>query len=138
MVSEWGRLKKKGIVDLDLLISSLNEEEEFEDIIKTQTEEIKIKMRKAFITRATKKSSWNAWVECGIDDANTTCPICKAKLNVWDSHYGHIKSEKNGGDMSVENIIPICMVCNTSIGSKNLDEICKERNIPFPFKRYRY
>ena len=34
---------------------------------------------------------------------------------------GHIISEKNGGLINIDNIIPICSECNSSMGSTNMD-----------------
>ena len=38
-----------------------------------------------------------------------------------DFHAGHIISEKNGGLINIDNIIPICSQCNTSMNSENMD-----------------
>jgi hypothetical protein len=35
-------------------------------------------------------------------------------------HAGHIISDKDGGLPVVDNLIPICATCNTSMGSINL------------------
>jgi 5-methylcytosine-specific restriction endonuclease McrA len=35
---------------------------------------------------------------------------------------GHIVAEANGGDLTVENLIPICQSCNSSMGTQNLNE----------------
>ena len=39
---------------------------------------------------------------------------------------GHIISEKNGGKIKWENIIPICNSCNLSMSATNMDEFIKE------------
>ena len=38
---------------------------------------------------------------------------------------GHVESEATGGDMSIENLRPICSSCNKSMGIKNMREYIK-------------
>ena len=40
-------------------------------------------------------------------------------------HCGHITSEKNGGDMTLNNLLPICALCNSSMGSVNMWDFIK-------------
>ena len=35
-------------------------------------------------------------------------------------HCGHVKAEHNGGNLTVENLRPICGSCNSSMGTQNL------------------
>ena len=35
---------------------------------------------------------------------------------------GHIKSEYNGGDISIENLLPICKICNVHMNTTNWDD----------------
>jgi len=37
-------------------------------------------------------------------------------------HAGHIKSEANGGEITIGNLLPICSDCNSSMGALNWDE----------------
>ena len=39
---------------------------------------------------------------------------------------GHIISEKDGGNLSLDNLLPICSGCNRSMSSKNLNEWINE------------
>jgi len=50
------------------------------------------------------------------------CYCCKNKINMNSYHCGHIISEYNGGLTSLENLIPICKSCNSSMGVMNLYE----------------
>jgi 5-methylcytosine-specific restriction endonuclease McrA len=39
---------------------------------------------------------------------------------------GHIISEFNGGELKLDNLMPICNSCNSSMGTKNMNEyICE-------------
>jgi len=40
-------------------------------------------------------------------------------------HAGHIKSESNGGRISIDNLLPICSDCNKDMGATNWDEYIK-------------
>ena len=55
---------------------------------------------------------------------------------------GHIISEKNGGFITVDNILPICNSCNSSMGSTNMDiyiqKYYKENYNNFIKKYYNY
>ena len=51
------------------------------------------------------------------------CLCCsESKISIDNFHCGHIVSEKNGGKVTIDNLRPICMQCNTSIGSQNMDK----------------
>ncbi len=69
-------------------------------------------------------------------------PIYKSKLNsvlrfaVWNSVIGNkiavhkciccnIISRNNGGEDIIDNLIPICGNCNSSMNSNNMDEFIK-------------
>ncbi len=39
---------------------------------------------------------------------------------------GHILAEANGGALHVSNLRPICVSCNSSMGTKNMNEFIKE------------
>ena len=40
-------------------------------------------------------------------------------------HAGHIIPEKDGGDTTIDNLIPICSGCNSSMGSENMNSFIK-------------
>jgi 5-methylcytosine-specific restriction endonuclease McrA len=48
---------------------------------------------------------------------------------------GHIISEYNGGEMNVDNIVPICRSCNSSMGKKNMNEYIQTHH-PECFKNF--
>ena len=59
------------------------------------------------------------------DAVEGLCPRCNlTPLFLNESkgfHCGHVKSHKNGGDESLENLRPICATCNDRMGSSNWD-----------------
>lgn len=77
--------------------------------------------RKRKIPKVVKDTCWDKCVGNSIGEI--LCPICHInKINQNNFEAGHIISEKNGGPISIDNIIPICKKCNCSISSKNMDE----------------
>lgn len=48
----------------------------------------------------------------------------KKKKISGTAEFGHIISEKNGGKISIDNLIIQCKSCNTYQGSKNIDKNC--------------
>jgi 5-methylcytosine-specific restriction endonuclease McrA len=55
------------------------------------------------------------------------CPVCKIKtIETNDFHCGHILAESKGGNLEVNNLRPICAKCNTSMGSKHMNDYINE------------
>jgi hypothetical protein len=50
------------------------------------------------------------------------CYVCSLPLSYDDFHCGHIVSKYLGGSDNVDNLLPICLSCNLSIGIQNLYE----------------
>ena len=77
-------------------------------------------MVKQKIPKKIKVDSWDKWIgeEFGVHNC-----LCCDRIKIKQSTFqgGHFISEKNGGKISVNNIIPICSGCNSSMGSKNMD-----------------
>lgn len=83
------------------------------------------KPRKTKIPKCIKNNSWDKYIGKNIGEALCIC----CNMNLIDSKNfigGHIISEKNGGCVSIENIIPICSECNSSMGYTNMDEFIKK------------
>lgn len=57
------------------------------------------------------------------------CACCRAtEFGILGSgyHMGHIISENDGGEATVDNLVPICVTCNTSMGTRHMGEFIKE------------
>lgn len=101
--------------------------------IKTDnTKEIKTpKKKKEKIPAAVRKIIWNTYI--GKDKNVGKCLCCNAEeISNTNFECGHIKSEKNGGEVNIENLRPICGHCNKSIGSNNMDEFMDRYKIKKP------
>jgi len=54
------------------------------------------------------------------------CFCCRQKdIKATSFHAGHIISEKNGGQITVENLRPVCIDCNFKMGTEDMREYAK-------------
>lgn len=67
---------------------------------------------------------WNTYI--GAQMAQHRCICCK-KVTIKQTEFevGHVISEKNGGTLEINNLRPICSVCNKSMGCMNMVEFVK-------------
>lgn len=54
------------------------------------------------------------------------CYVCNVPITLANFHAGHIKSVKNGGSDNINNLRPICSLCNLSMGTTDM-EIFKQK-----------
>jgi hypothetical protein len=89
-----------------------------------ETKESKTPKKQA-IPHSIKTLVWN--VHIGEKVAEAKCLCCKVtSISIRHFHCGHYVSEKNGGDLSVSNLRPICANCNLSMGAMNMGEFIKK------------
>ncbi len=80
-----------------------------------------IKKKKKTISSTMKKLVWNTNI--GEEIGKTKCLCCKSTdITQLSFNCGHIIAEANGGDTVVSNLKPICQNCNSSMGTKNMNE----------------
>ena len=105
----------------------------------TETQDKKQKLQKQTITKSKpdnnkkKKKPISATIKRLVWNTNIGEQIGKAKCmccNVTDMtqmsfNCGHIIAESNGGETIVSNLKPICQNCNSSMGTKNMEEFIK-------------
>lgn len=104
-------------------IKELKINEEVKSVVK--------KVSKSKIPSAVRKIVWNTYI--GKNNVVGKCLCCNSEeITGTNFECGHIKSEKNGGDVSIDNLRPVCSNCNKSIGSKNMDEFMTRYKIKFP------
>ena len=79
------------------------------------------KSKKKTISSTIKKLVWNTNI--GEEIGKAKCLCCKSTdISQLSFNCGHIKAEANGGDTIVSNLRPICQNCNSSMGTKNMDD----------------
>jgi hypothetical protein len=55
------------------------------------------------------------------------CCCCKStQITVQNFVCGHVESDKKGGEINIHNLRPICVSCNSSMGSKNMNSFMKD------------
>lgn len=59
------------------------------------------------------------------------CYCCYGKIS-FDTQWecGHIVSERDGGSTQADNLRPVCVNCNRSMGTTNMHEFMKKHNMP--------
>ena len=58
------------------------------------------------------------------------CQCCKREtISIGNFHAGHIKAHANGGSTSLDNLVPICMLCNCSMMKHDLNEFISKYNL---------
>jgi hypothetical protein len=79
------------------------------------------KYKKVKINLPLKKAVWYKYVGCDI--GSTYCFCCELnKLTQLDFVCGHVIPESKGGLTNVDNLLPICGSCNSSMGNKHMFE----------------
>ena len=79
------------------------------------------KLKKKTISATIKKLVWNTNI--GEEIGKAKCLCCKSTdITQLSFNCGHIIAEANGGDTIVSNLKPICQNCNSSMGTKNMDD----------------
>ena len=67
-----------------------------------------------------KNDSWDKYV--GKEYGIALCICCnQTQIDSKTFVAGHIISEKNEGKVTIDNIVPICSECNSSMGSTNMN-----------------
>jgi 5-methylcytosine-specific restriction endonuclease McrA len=102
-----------------------------EAVVKETDNTKKPKKKKEKIPAAVRKIVWNTYI--GKDNPIGKCLCCSEEdISSTNFECGHIKSEKNGGEVTIENLRPICGNCNKSIGGNNMDEFMDRYKIKKP------
>jgi hypothetical protein len=84
----------------------------------------KTRYKKKSIPLVLKRRLWNKYF--GEQNGIAMCPCCKlSQISTFSFHCGHIISERNGGLMILDNLIPLCQSCNSSMGTKSYNEFCE-------------
>ena len=84
--------------------------------------ETKPKTKKKSISATIKKLVWNTNI--GEDIGKAKCLCCKSTdITQLSFNCGHIIAEANGGETIVSNLKPICQNCNSSMGTKNMNDL---------------
>lgn len=86
------------------------------------------------------KSLRNAvWIsEFGISGIGK-CYCCRIEtITMGNFQCGHIKAESRGGHTVLQNLKPICALCNTSMGARNMNEFAVANGYRCRYTQYIY
>jgi hypothetical protein len=77
------------------------------------------KPKRKNISQLMKRRVWAKHI--GEEIGKTKCLCCNmSDITQLTFNCGHIISHSNGGETNVENLLPICQSCNSSMGTQNL------------------
>ena len=81
------------------------------------------------INKAVRKLVWYFWI--GQERGIAKCWCCNVTdISPFEFECGHVEARSKGGTDTVENLRPICGLCNRSMGNKNMIEFQKEHGLP--------
>ena len=93
--------------------------------VKVPKEPKPVKEKRKAIPKHIKTLVWNKYI--GADIASADCVSCRTvKISNRSFHCGHVIADSKGGDMTINNLRPICDACNGSMGTKSMNEFTKE------------
>ena len=81
------------------------------------------------IPKCVRNSVWRLYFKNKITGLCQCCLI--EKISYASFHSGHIKSEKFGGSTTLDNLKPVCMMCNLSMGTMEMNEFIKKYNMHY-------
>ena len=120
---EQGRSYKAFMTELQDIIHNEEFKKKANDEVSEAVEAKKKKKKKA-IPATIKRLVWNTNI--GEMIGKSKCLCCKSTdITQMSFNCGHIVAEANGGDTIVSNLRPICQNCNSSMGTKNMDDFMK-------------
>lgn len=125
-------IKNKKTIDetkektIDETKKKINKSEELiNDSEDKSIKKIKEKNKKKSIPLTLKRNVWNKHI--GESIGKSLCLCCKlTEITQLNFSCGHIISEFNGGELKLNNLKPICSSCNSSMGSKNMNDFINE------------
>jgi hypothetical protein len=82
------------------------------------------KYKKQYIPKVLKNMVWDTHI--GREKGIGNCYCCNKELDSKHFECGHIVAESCGGELNVDNLRPVCSLCNKSIGKKHMDEFKKK------------
>jgi hypothetical protein len=95
-------------------------------IIKPDTP-VKKRVKKEKIPATLKNIIWHKYFETSLTGLCQWCKVENISKAIFDA--GHIISEANGGQVVLDNLKPICKLCNSSMGKTNMDDFMKKYGI---------
>lgn len=84
----------------------------------TYNNAVKIGTKKKKIPQGLRKASWDKHIGKVYE---APCPCCNINIiSPFTFHCGHIVAEANGGQLTLNNLIPVCATCNNDMGTTDM------------------
>lgn len=77
--------------------------------------------------KAIKSMVWDKFI--GKEKGIGLCYVCNNNIDSKHFELGHIQAKARGGETTIDNLRPVCSLCNKSIGTQNMDEFKKKYNL---------
>ena len=79
------------------------------------------------IPKAVKITVWNTYAkELDVKKLTAKCFVgCGREITIVDFELGHVEAYSNGGSNKIDNLRPICSLCNKSMGATNMFDFMK-------------
>lgn len=119
-----GRYKAFIINILQLIDDDKKADEKKADDKKADEKKADVKKKKRSISATVKRLVWNINIGETIGKSKCMCCLC-TDITQMSFNCGHIIAEVNGGETIVSNLKPVCQNCNSSMGTKNMEEFMK-------------
>ena len=101
--------------------------EEFFELLVTYIQEVNKKKRK-HMSKCLRREVWNHYI--GEENGTHACFCCDISImSQFFFEVGHVVSVHDNGDLSIENLRPICGLCNRSMGTMNMVEFIKAQKL---------
>jgi hypothetical protein len=72
------------------------------------------------------------WINFFKTEREGKCRCClRETISIGNFHAGHIKAHANGGLTTLDNLVPICALCNLSMQKMDLNEFIVKYNLHF-------
>lgn len=78
------------------------------------------KKKNGGVPTALRMALWNA--HFGERVGSGSCRCCGRDITQQSFHAGHVVSVFNGGETTLQNLVPLCASCNLSMGATNFDD----------------
>jgi len=86
----------------------------------------KPKYKKKTIPKTVRNKVWRKF--CG-NLLDSKCFCCQEHLSYECWEAGHVQPESKGGSCTIDNLRPICLACNRSMGTMHMFEFMKKYNL---------
>lgn len=111
---------KARVSELEKRVAQLTQE--LDDAKKAQHKQVANtgnKKSKKSIKPRVRREVWNTYI--GEDVAVSKCMCCEdVKITQHQYICGHVVADCNGGTLEIDNLRPICAVCNDAMGHENM------------------